>query len=95
MEQQNRGAMDAPFIPGTRFRVHDGTRPQPRCVSPGTASTQEQPGEPPSDAVRLFGGTDLSQWISVHGGEALGSGQVCSGGQRKNRFSNKRHWRRI
>jgi len=40
--------------------VHDDTRPQPRLVSPGTAGTQEQPGEPPSDAIRLFGGTDLS-----------------------------------
>jgi hypothetical protein len=76
MGQQHLGSMDAPLIPGTRFRVHDGTRPQPRPVSPGTASTQEQPGEPPSDAVRLFGGTDLSHWMSVHGGVALGSGQV-------------------
>jgi hypothetical protein len=70
MEQHNLGAMDAPLIPGTRFRVHDGTRPQPRVVSPGTASTQEQPGQPPSDAIILFDGTDLSHWVSVHGGEA-------------------------
>jgi len=72
MEQQNLGSMDAPLIPGTHFRVHDGNRPQPRVVPPGTASTQEQPGEPPSDAIRLFGGTDLSQWMSMHGGETQG-----------------------
>ncbi|HEV8716067.1 MAG TPA: DUF1080 domain-containing protein [Candidatus Binatia bacterium] len=57
-------------IVGTRFRVHDGTRPQPKIVSPGAASTQGQPGEPPSDAIILFGGTDLSQWVSVQGGAA-------------------------
>jgi hypothetical protein len=64
------GYEDTPIIPGTRFRVHDGTRPQPRVVSPGTASTQEQPGEPPSDAIILFAGIDLSQWGSVKGGAA-------------------------
>ena len=56
--------------PGTHFRVHDGTRPQPRIVPPGTASIQEKPGAPPSDAILLFGGTDLSQWVSVRGGAA-------------------------
>ena len=61
---------DTPIIPGTRFRVHDRTRPQPRIVHPGTASTQEHPGGPPSDAVRLFDGADLSRWVSVTGGEA-------------------------
>ncbi len=61
---------DTPIIPGTCFRVHDGTRPQPRIVHPGTASTQEHPGEPPSDAVILFDGAALSRWVSVTGGEA-------------------------
>ena len=60
MEQRNLASRDTPLLPGTRFQVHDDTRPQPRLVSPGTASIQEQPGEPPSDAIRLFGGTDLS-----------------------------------
>jgi hypothetical protein len=32
------------MIPGTPWRVHDGTRPQPRVIDPGTASTQERPG---------------------------------------------------
>jgi hypothetical protein len=70
MAQTHLGYKDTPIIPGTRFRVHDGTRPQPRSVHPGTPSTQAQPGEPPSDAVILFDGTDLSPWVSVQEGDA-------------------------
>jgi Domain of Unknown Function (DUF1080) len=64
------GYDDTPLIPGTRFRVHDALRPQPRHVHPGTPSTPARPGGPPSDAVILFDGTDLSRWTSAQGGEA-------------------------
>ena len=64
------GPDDTPLIPGTRFRVHDSRRPPPRLVHPGTPSTPAVLGEPPSDAVMLFGGTDLSRWVSVTSGEA-------------------------
>ena len=70
MENKNLGYEDTPLIPGSRFRVHDGTRPQPPIVRPGTAGTPEQPGEPPSDAVVLFDGGDLSGWVAAKGGEA-------------------------
>jgi hypothetical protein len=43
---------------------HDRTRPQPEVVTPGTFSTAAEPGEPPSDAIVLFDGTDLSKWRS-------------------------------
>jgi len=33
--KKNLGYDDTPIIPGTRFKVHDGTRPQPRIVRPG------------------------------------------------------------
>ncbi|MGI6088090.1 MAG: 3-keto-disaccharide hydrolase [Kiritimatiellia bacterium] len=57
------GYTDTPIIPGTCWRVHDGGRPQPRVVTPGTFSTQETPGTPPSDAIILFDGTCLCHWL--------------------------------
>ncbi len=66
-QQRKVGYSDTPFLPGNKWRVHDGTRPQPTIITPGTFSTQDAPGRPPSDAVVLFGGTDLSQWKSANG----------------------------
>jgi len=56
------GYDDTPFLPGSKYRVHDKNRPQPPVVAPGTESTQEKQGTAPSDAVVLFDGTDLSKW---------------------------------
>ncbi|MFH1568060.1 MAG: DUF1080 domain-containing protein [Gemmatimonadota bacterium] len=61
------GYDDTPMLPGQRWRVHDSTRPQPRVVTPGTASTARQPGLPPSDAAILFDGADLSKWKGREG----------------------------
>jgi len=44
------------------WAIHDQNRPQPKVVTPGTFSTPEQPGQPPSDAIILFDGKDLSNW---------------------------------
>jgi hypothetical protein len=52
------GYSDTPFLPGGKWRVHDGTRPQPRKVD-----TEGRP----SDAVVLFDGKDLSQWRTAKG----------------------------
>lgn len=49
------------------WAVHDVNRPQPPRVEPGTFSTHDQPGKPPSDAVVLFDGTEESlkaNWTS-------------------------------
>jgi hypothetical protein len=64
------GYDDTPFIPGSNWRVHDAKRPQPRVVTPGTASSQECAGAAPSDAVVLFDGSDLSGWTGKDDGEA-------------------------
>jgi hypothetical protein len=52
------------------WAVHDGNRPQPKVVTPGSFSTPEQAGKPPSDATILFDGTDLSKWEDSKGGPA-------------------------
>ena len=49
------------------WTVHDHNRAQPKLVTPGTFSSQDQPGKPPSDAVILFDGTDLSKWEADSG----------------------------
>jgi hypothetical protein len=61
------GYVDTPIIPGTEWRVHDGKRPQPRLVTPGTNFSHLAPA--PSDAVVLFDGKDLSKWQTGRGGE--------------------------
>ncbi len=55
------GYQDSPIIPGTKWHVHDGERPQPPIVTPGTA------GSAPSDAVVLFDGKDLAKWRNAKG----------------------------
>jgi hypothetical protein len=54
--------------PDPHWIDHDRNRPQPPLVTPATASTQEQPGKAPSDAIVLFDGKDLSQWVSLNDG---------------------------
>jgi hypothetical protein len=53
--------------PDPNWLDHDRDRPAPTVVDPGTSSTQEQPGRPPSDATVLFDGKDLSQWVAMDG----------------------------
>jgi hypothetical protein len=46
------------------WAIHDMNRPQPMRVEPGTFSSQERPGNPPSDAIVLFGGKaeEIEKW---------------------------------
>lgn len=51
-----------------KFTQHDRDRAEPPVVTPATSSTPEQAGKPPSDAVVLFDGNDLTGWKAVEGG---------------------------
>jgi len=53
--------------PDPHWLDHDRTRPLPAVITPATASTQEQAGKAPSDALVLFDGQDISQWVSMDG----------------------------
>ncbi len=56
--------------PPRQWEIHDPKRPLPAVVDPGTPGTPEVPGRPPSDAIVLFDGKDLSRWRSEKGGPA-------------------------
>ena len=60
-----QGFTDTPMLPGLPYHVHDPARPKPPVVIPAAA-----PGQPPSDAVVLFDGTDLSKWSAAKLGTA-------------------------
>jgi hypothetical protein len=74
---------EGPQQPWSKYKVHDMSRTVPPIVTPGTASTSDQPGKPPSDAIVLFDGKDLSNWQSPGGGEPvwpLENGSMLSSG---------------
>jgi len=50
-----------------RWKPNDPNRPIPPVIEPATPSTQDAPGRAPSDAVVLFDGKDLSQWVGEDG----------------------------
>src|ERR1051326_7317345 len=54
----DQGFTDTPILPGLKWHVQDPARPHPPVVTPGA-----QPGAPPSDAIVLFNGKDLSKWV--------------------------------
>lgn len=60
-----QGYRDTPQLPGQPWKVHDIARPRPPKVTPGPLV----PAPPPSDAIILFDGNDLSKWEqAVRGG---------------------------
>ena len=61
------GFQDTPLQPDAKWHVHDPARPQPPVVTPGNFS---QTAPPPSDAIVLFDGTDLSHWTDRQGNPA-------------------------
>jgi hypothetical protein len=61
------GYDDTPMQPNGKWHIHDGTRPQPRVVTPGAMASTGAP----SDATTLIGnGSDLSAWQGADGAAA-------------------------
>src|SRR5260370_3357475 len=60
-----------------QWTIHDRNRLHPPVITPGHASTQAQPGRPPSDAIVLFNGKDLSGWEQLSGGPATWKDGDC------------------
>ena len=56
---------ELPFTPGGKWRAHDMNRPQPAVVTPPASCGLGEPGTPPSDALLLFNGKDLSNWVRI------------------------------
>jgi len=84
MEPNEKGEMkEVRYMTIDGVMVHEtdpALQPPPPVVTPGTPSTQEKPGTPPSDAVVLFDGTDLSNWTSTSGSPTkwiLKDGALC------------------
>jgi hypothetical protein len=61
-----RGYNDTPQLPNQKWKVHDMERPRAPKVTPGPLTN----AAPPSDAIVLFDGKDLSHWMQkVRGGQ--------------------------
>ena len=56
------GYDDTDFLPGGKWRVHDVNRPRPQVIDAA-------PNRPPSDAIVLFDGKDLSKWVTIRNGK--------------------------
>jgi Domain of Unknown Function (DUF1080) len=69
------GETEQPLIPGQPWRIRDLNRPKPMAVAPG-----RYPGDPPADALILFDGRDLSQWIAGAAGRGGAAGAAAPPG---------------
>lgn len=63
------GSAEGAVIPGQKWKAHDRARPQARKVAAGLPIASPAP---PSDAIVLFDGKDLSQWNGLARGGAIG-----------------------
>lgn len=50
-----------------RWMVHDENRPAPPVITPGSCGSQASPVKAPSDAIVLFDGTDIANWVNAKG----------------------------
>ena len=57
-------------IPVIKWKPDDRSQHKPPVLTPGTESSQTSAGKPPSDAIVLFDGHDLSGWLGKKGAAA-------------------------
>jgi len=68
-QQAPVGYDDTPMQPNGKWHIHDGKRPQPAIVAPGSANVSPVPA--PADGIVLVGaGGDLSAWQMTDGSPA-------------------------
>lgn len=80
-QQTKLGYDNTPMQPDGKWRIHDGTRPQPAIVTPGPSAGI---AAPPSDAIVLLGSDgNLSAWQGTDGKPAawLATGGVVQTGK--------------
>ncbi|MCL2347813.1 MAG: DUF1080 domain-containing protein [Planctomycetaceae bacterium] len=75
LSAEEPGYTDTPFLPNSKWRVHDQTRPQPRIIVPGKGDIG---ATAPSDAVVLYDGKNLDAWLQDDGKPA-GDGILADG----------------
>jgi hypothetical protein len=73
------GYQNTPLIPGTKWHVHDGLRPQPKIVTPKPFAGSVPP---PAGAIVLFDGKNLDKWKNKQWKLADGTMSPTKGGQR-------------
>jgi hypothetical protein len=56
------GYKHTPVLPWCDFHVHDPDRPNPPRIAPVLPPDESRPAKPPTDAIILFDGNDLSKW---------------------------------
>ena len=98
MRELPKGYSDTPVLPDSRWRVHDANRPAPPVVTPPSFSTQERPGNPPSDATRAFRWRRLGRLGRARrrrGGLAAGGRRCRRGGPGRRRHSHPHRVREL
>jgi hypothetical protein len=66
-QQANLGYSDTPMQPNGRWHIHDGTRPQPRIVTPGDAVNMRAAPAPQDATVLIGAGDDRRAWQMMDG----------------------------